>query len=208
MIECSSLISAGVLCGAISVFRSFFKRYRAGDYPPLFFRFLGRSERKSKKKRKRFSITGAVADFFLSLLFGGYLVLYDVTVLSGKGRAYHLALFLGCFFLSRWVLSHPLGSVTTALFRFVCDLIRAVFLVFTYPLRVFFALFVRFLSYLVLILKRKNDKIKRKRKAKRQIRKRREEMTTAFLPPSFRGLLGTGEKTECRIRSEGSMPRT
>ena len=193
MKQCVPLICAGLFCGAISVYLSFLKRYRSGEYPSLFPRFLG--EFKRKKKRLRFSPLGVVVDFAFSILIGGYLVLFDATVLSGKGRVYHLFLFLGSMILSRWILSHPLGRMITFLFRFFCDLFRACFFALTFPFRILFRLSARFLSYLGLILKQKNDRIKKKRKAKRQIRIIRKEMTTAFLPPDFPGSLGKREKS-------------
>ena len=175
----------------ISVIRSFIKKYRAGEYPPRFFR-LPDSFSFNRKNGKHI-FPGAVLDFLVTVLIGGYLVLYDVSVLSGKGRAYHLAVFLCSLFLSRWALNHPLRMILFPILQFFCDLISSCFLVLLYPVRQIFFAGLRFLSFLVLILKRKNDRIRMKRKAKRQIRKRKEEMKTAFLPPAFLGSFGTGE---------------
>ena len=184
------LFLLGTASGGISTVFSLVRRACAGAYPQKRFRF--KSSGRGKIKRGR--ILPFLIDLLFSLLTGCYLVLYDATVIGGRGRLYHLAAFLAGFFAVRYLLLSVLKTQTERVFRFWLDLFRFVRYCLFYPVRKCFLLIRSILLFSYLILKRKNDTMKRKRKAKREIARLYSDAETAFLPLAVTEALASGRK--------------
>jgi len=178
------LFLVGISVGGVSVFLHFFFALIAGEYPVRIVRIPIRKKKKGnarRKKKRRGCVRKAFLDFFFTFLTGAYLVLYDVTVLGGRGRIHHLAFFFFGVFFARFLLLRLFFGLTENVFRFFFDLIRVAALALTYPFRILLSLFFSILFRAYLILKRKNDRMKMKRKAKREIARLCREADTAFL---------------------------
>lgn len=178
----TTLILAGATTGGVSVVLFFVRAALLGSYPDKFVSFPEKGSVRKAKRKKRGAALRFFLDFFFSLFVGTYLVLYDATVLGGRGRFYHLCFFFFGFFLVRFLFLSLLFRPTERVFIFLLDLIRAAIRFLSFPFRKIFSLLFSFLFNVYLILKRNNDKMKRKREAKREIDRIRSEMDTAFLP--------------------------
>lgn len=188
-----TLFLFGLTAGAFSVAVGFLRRSLSGEYPDRVIPFPKEQKRK-ERRRRRGMIVSFLLDLFLSLLTGLYLVLYDATVLGGRGRPVHLAFFFGGLFFSRFVFLSLFYRQTERAFRFAFDLLYAGIWCLCFPFRKCFSLLFGFLCSLYLIMKRKNDKMKWKRQAKRETARLYREMETAFLPPDLTGALIPGRK--------------
>ena len=188
-----TLFLFGLTAGAVSVAVRFFRGTISGEYPDRLLPFPRAKKRKGRPKR-RVGIVPFLLDLFLTLLTGLYLVLYDATVLGGRGRPVHLSFFLGGFFLSRFVFLSLFGKQTERAFRFAFEFLYAGIWCLCFPVRKCFSLLFGFLSALYLIIKQNNDKMKWKRRAKRETARLYREMETAFLPPDVTGALIPGRK--------------
>lgn len=185
------LFLCGVTAGVCSVLFFFLRGLFAGRYPPRrFLLLLPKSVKKKKKKQGR--TLGFLLDFAFCFLFGAYLVLYDATVLMGRGRIHHLCAFLfGCFLVRRLFLS-VLFRPTERVIVFFLDLLRFLVRCTFYPVRKCFSLLFAILSSLYLILKAKNDRIRMKRKAKREIGSIEGDAGRAFLPAAVTEAIASG----------------
>ena len=171
----------GAVSGGCSVFLFFLRRVQSGAYPS---RIPGipESARRARAKKKRGKILAFFLDFLLAFLAGTYLVLYDATVLGGRGRLFHLFVFFCGLYFVRFLFLSLLFRPTERVFRFAFDLIGvSVFWLF-FPIRKCFSFVFANVLGAYLILKRKNDKIRRKTKAKREFERLLIETETAFLP--------------------------
>ena len=185
-----TLFLLGTAAGGISAVLSLVRRACIGEYPQK--RFLFRASGRRKARRGR--ILPFLFDLLFSLLTGCYLVLYDATVLGGSGRLYHLAVFLIGFLTVRYMFLSLLKEQTERVFRFWLDLFRLVRYCLFYPGRKCFSLIRSILLFSYLILKRKNDTMRRKRKAKREIARLYSDAETAFLPLAVTEALASGRK--------------
>lgn len=187
------LFFCGTAAGVCSVALFFLRRALAGEYPPCRFRFALREKRR-KRKGKRGAVVGFFLDFSFCFLFGAYLVLYDATVLGGRGRLFHLAAFsVGCYLVRRLFLS-VLFRPTEYAIVFCFDLFRFLLRCLFYPVRKCFSLLFAFLSSVYLILKAKNDRIRLKRRAKREIGSIEGDAGRAFLPAAVTEALASGRE--------------
>lgn len=185
------LFLAGAAAGVFSVALFFFRCALSGAYSERIIPFPKKAKRGTGMKKQ-----GRVLSFLLDFIYvfctGLYLVLYDATLLGGKGRLFHLAFFFLGFFLVRFLFLSPLYRPTERVFRFLSDLAGAAFFCLCFPIRKTFSVILSILFGLYLILKRKNDKMKRKKQAKREIARLYEEMNTAFLPSAVTGAFAPG----------------
>lgn len=188
-----TLIFVGATAGACSVAVFFLRRALSGAFSEPLFGFMRRAKRK-KKDQKRGRILSFFLDFLLTLGFGFYFVLYDATVLGGRGRIFHLALFFCGLVTVRGIFLSLLFRPTERFFRYLFGLVGAAWFFFTIPFRKTFSAVFSILFGLYLILKRKNDKIKRKKQAKREIARLFSEMNAAFLPPDVTGAISPGKE--------------
>ena len=173
------LFLCGVLTGAVSVCVRYLRRVVAGEMPQRLFPKLAKKKNLGKNMGKPLLF---LLDFFFFFLFGAYLVLYDATVLFGQGRLFHFAAF-GCGVLMvRYLLLTLLSCVTERVFGIVFDFLRAAVWCVFYPIRKCFSTLYRILFLVYLIIRRKNDRMKWKRKAKRALARLKLESETAFLP--------------------------
>ena len=182
------LLITGAAWGGISIVLSLFRRASLAEFPQKRFRFKGIGERKENRGR----ITPFLIDLLFFLLSGCYLVLYDATVLGGTGRLYQLGAFLAGCLAVRFLFLSVFKKQTEGAFSFLLDLIRFVRSCLFYPLRKCFSVFRSILLLAYLILKRKNDRMKRKRKAKREIDRLCADAETAFLPVAVTEALASG----------------
>ena len=184
------LLLLGTTTGVVSAILSLVRRACRGEFPKKRFRPRGLADRKAKR--------GRFLPFFLDLLFcffvGCYLVLYDATVLGGSGRFYHLAVFFAGFLLVRYLFLTALKTQIERVFSFLLDLFRFARSCLFYPFRKCFSLIRSILFFLYLILKRKNDRMIKKRRAKREIVRLCAEAETAFLPLAVTEALASGRK--------------
>ena len=185
------LFYCGTVAGGCSVVLFFLRRVLTGKYPPRRFRFAF-LEKRRKPKRRRAAAVGFFLDFSLCFLFGGYLVLYDATVLGGRGRLFHLAAFFCGWFLVRRVFLSVLFRPTERAVVFCFDLFRFLLRCLFYPGRKCFSLLFAFLSSLYLILKAKSDKIRSRGRAKREIALIEKDAFGAFLPDAITEALVSG----------------
>lgn len=185
------LLRCGFAVGVCSAVLFLLRRAVAGDYPQRTFRKIVKKKKTRKRKGRVFSFC---ADFLLCFLTGTYLVLYDATVLGGRGRFIHLAAFICGLILARFlflsVFFHPIERA----FMLVLDCLRAAGWCLLYPFRKCFALFFGFLFRAYLIMKRKNDKIRKKRKAKREIARLLSGSETSFLPSGVTEAIFSGRE--------------
>ena len=109
------------------------------------------------------------------------LTLYDCGVLSGKMRLPHLFFsFLGgvlCYILLRKVLFRPLSFVFCLCF----EILLLIYDVALYPFRLLFRLVFRLLRHLLLLWRKKCDKIKTIKKIKRFTQNQLQLAGSAFL---------------------------
>ena len=184
------LFLLGTAFGGISAFLSLVRGACTGEYPQKRFCFKASGGRKAKRGK----ILPFVFDLLFSFLSGCYLVLYDATVLGGRGRLYHLAAFLAGFLAVRYLFLSVLKTQTERVFRFALDLFRFARYCFFYPVRKCFSTIRSILFHAYLILKRKNDKMRMKRKAKREIARLYSDAESAFLPLAVTEALASGRK--------------
>lgn len=150
-----------------------------------------------KKKKQRLwdrgkAVIRFVLDFVTIFAAGAYLVLYDATVLGGRGRLFHLVVFLIGGTLVRLIFQNMLFRPTERVVTFVFDSVIRAFSLFLLPVRKCFSLVFTILFRLYLILKRKNDKMRRKKQAKRQIARLHSMMDGAFLPAAVTEAIASG----------------
>ena len=131
-------------------------------------------------------------DFAVAFSAGAYLVLYDATVLGGRGRIVHLAAFFLGVILVRILFLKLLFRQTERAVSFAFALISVVMRWLCLPLRKCFSVLFAILFRLYLILKRKNDKMRRKRRAKREIAGLRSMMDDAFLSSAVTEAIASG----------------
>lgn len=186
-----TLFICGSAAGVCSVVLFFLRRTCAGMYPQQTFQRI-KIDKNRRKKRGRTAIV--LLDLLFCFFVGTYLVLYDATVLGGTGRLYHLATFFVGFLLIRYLLISVLFRPVERLFRFLLDLFRAAVWCLLLPFRKCFSLFFGFLYRAYLIMKRKNDKMKAKRKAKREIARLLSGSETAFLSSEATGAVFSGRR--------------
>ena len=180
----------GAAAGVISVALSLVRRALLSDFPQRRFRVKGSVERKARRGR----ILPFLIDLLFSFLIGFYLVLYDATVLGGTGRLHHLGAFFAGFLASRYLFLSVFRMQTENVFCFFLDLFRLLRSCLFFPFRKCFSLIRSILLSAYLILKRKNDRMKRKRKAKREIVRLCSDAETAFLPLAVTEALASGRK--------------
>ena len=185
-----TLFVCGLAAGGCSVVLCFLRRASAGAYPQRTFQ---KSKTSKSKKKKQGRMTNCSLDFLFCFFVGTYLVLYDATVLGGTGRFYHLAVFFFGFALVRYLLLSVLFRPVEWTFRLLLDLWRAAVWSLTFPLKKCFSFFFGFLYGAYLIMKRKNDKMKAKRKAKREIARLLSGSETAFLSSGATEAVFSGE---------------
>lgn len=188
-----TLFFAGAAAGACSVAFRFLRRELCGAYPEPIFGFMKRAGRK-KKIRKRGRILSFLLDFLLTFCFGFYLVLYDATVLGGTGRLLHLAVFFSGTVAVRRIALTVLFRPTERFFRYLFGLFGAAWFLLTAPVCKCLRFLFSILFGLYLIIKRKNDTMKRKKQAKRELIRLRSEMNAAFLPPEVTGAFAPGKE--------------
>lgn len=185
-----TLFLAGVTFGAVSVVLFFVRRYFNGHCPRC---LLSQRNIKKSEKRGAFSrIASFCFDFFLFFFSGTYLVLYDATVLGGLGRIYHLGIFLAGVVLIRRLLLSVLYRPCETIVQGILEVLSALIRLILYPFRKSFSFLSSILCALYLILKQKNDKIKKKKQAKREIRRLFAESDTAFLTAAVTGGFAPG----------------
>ena len=187
------LFLCGATAGGCSVLLFFLRRTLEGDGTPRRFRFLYRQKRRKTKRRRRVAL-GFLTDFLFCFLFGAYLVLYDATVLGGRGRIFHAVAFFCGVFLVRRVFLFLLFRPAERAVGFCLDLVRFLLRCLTYPARKCFSLLFAFLSSVYLILKAKNDKIRLQRRAKREITAIETDAGRAFLPVAVTESLISGRE--------------
>lgn len=184
------LFLLGSAAGGFSVVLSLVRRACLAEFPQKKFCFKVLGERKAKRGR----ILPFTLDFLFCFLVGCYLVLYDATLLGGRGRLYHLGVFIAGFLFVRYLFLSVFKRRTESVFRFLLDLCRFVRSCLFYPVRKSFSLIRLILLSAYLILKRKNDRMKWKRKAKREIARLCSDAETAFLPLAVTEALASGRK--------------
>ena len=190
----AELLLFGAATGFVSVVIFFLSRKIKGVLEPRFFQNRSKKRRRRKTGRKRGGIRTFLLDFLFCILFGSYLVLYDATVLFGRGRPIHLGAFFCGFFLVRKLFLSLLYRQTESLFTFLYDLIGETCRCLFYPIGKTFAFVFSILFRTYLILKRENDKIKTRRKGKRTLARKIRDAQTAFLPAAATEALVSGRE--------------
>ena len=165
-----------------------------GLFVLAFFFDLVSSDRRGTGVRKRRGRAFArfLFDFVVSFAGGVYLVLYDATLLGGSGRTVHLAVFFLGILTVRFLFLKLLFRPTKRLVSFAFASVSAVVRLVSLPVRKCFSLLFSILCRLYLILKRKNDKMRKKKQAKREIAQLRSMMDDAFLPAAVAEAIASG----------------
>lgn len=183
-----TLFFAGAVFGGLFVLSFFIGRVDSRRRRPA--DSVKRENGKCKRRERTFA--RFCFDFSVSFAGGAYLVLYDATVLGGRGRLVHLAVFflgvLSVRFLFLKLLFRPTERAVSILCFFVLTVVR----LFCFPVRKCFSVLFSILCRLYLILKRKNDKMRKKKQAKREIAQLCSMMDNAFLPAAVTEAIASG----------------
>ena len=147
-------------------------------------RLLKNRKIKIGRSRKLGALLGFIYDFLAVVFCAVVTVVYDCGYLGGALRLHHLSLAVLGAFLARFLYTHLLGDPYEKAFRLFVALILSLLCLLTMPIRRALGAFSRFLRRMLLIYKKKHDKIKADRAAARYLKRELAGAETAFLDPS------------------------